>query len=151
MLLRTHLAISFAIAFYFVNFVSHEFWFISVVLLSGILPDFLHRFFSINNISDKFQIKEPQGGIFHTYTFCVLVSIIMLFIHPFAAVLALPFFIGYSFHLLADSFTKRGIRPFWPIKTVSSGMVDSGGKVETSIFFVFVVLSIIFFLGYVLS
>ena len=49
------------------------------------------------------------------------------------------FFMGYSVHLIADSFTKSGIQPFWPLKTRSKGPISTGGKIEDSIF-VFLVL-----------
>ena len=53
------------------------------------------------------------------------------------------FFLGYSLHLLADSFTKAGITPFWPYSRIAKGHLITGGVVEKGIFFMFVFLDIL--------
>jgi membrane-bound metal-dependent hydrolase YbcI (DUF457 family) len=75
-------------------------------------------------------------------TLCIAVSILFALALP---VLALPFFLGYSSHLLADSFTQEGITPFWPWKRNSKGILRTGGSVELGIFIGFAVADAILF------
>ena len=79
-------------------------------------------------------------GVIHSYTVCISVALIFAFFYP---IFALPFFLGYSFHLLADSFTPRGIKPFWTLKFESKGVIKTGGKIESGVFAVFVILDFI--------
>ncbi|OIO81064.1 hypothetical protein AUJ84_01845 [Candidatus Pacearchaeota archaeon CG1_02_32_132] len=141
MLLRTHLAIGIAVGLYFLPFVNYEFIFVPIILISSLLPDadvFFPKF-RRKEFSNSQKDTDPRG-ILHTYTFCVGVSIIIAFIYP---IVALPFFMGYSFHLLADSFTKAGIRPFWPFKTRSTGVVKTGGIVEKLLFITFTIIDVV--------
>ena len=62
---------------------------------------------------------------------------------PYLPVLALPFFLGYAMHLLTDSFTVEGIRPFWPFKSVSKGMLRVGGSIEQAIFIGFCIVDLV--------
>lgn len=56
--------------------------------------------------------------------------VITLFFALFFPVISLPFFLGYSLHLFADSFTIQGIKPFYPIKKVSSWKIKTGGNLN---------------------
>src|SRR5947207_802327 len=108
MLRRTHLVIGLAIALHFVSHVTNQFLFIFIVLLSTVLPDIDSGFSALgrNWFAKPVQIMTSHRGYLHSYTFAVFASIIISLIYPVAA---LPFFLGYSFHLLADSFTVLGI------------------------------------------
>jgi len=133
MLKRTHLAVAFANAFYFLPYVSNKIIFFPVVFLGTLFPDIDNAFSSIGNykIFRPVQWVFVHRGVIHSYTFAVVLSILLSFVYP---VLAFPFFLGYSFHLFLDSFTVKGIKPFWPLKKRSSGMIATGGKVENAIF-----------------
>jgi len=85
-------------------------------------------------------MEATHRGFFHSYTFCIPASIALSFIFP---ILALPFFLGYSFHIFADSFTPQGIRPFWPFKAVSKGPVTSGSKLDDVVFWLFAMLDVL--------
>jgi inner membrane protein len=140
MLRRTHLAIGLASAFYFLPRVNSKLIFLAVVIISTLLPD-LDRGMNFFKF-DYWRGKPPTPGhrsFLHSYTICILVAILLAFIYP---LLALPFFLGYSLHLFADSFTMRGIKPFWPLKFTSSGKISTGGKMESVIFFVFVLIDV---------
>lgn len=139
MLLRTHLVIGVAVALYFLPFVTNKFIFFPIVLLASLLPNISTGFSGAGK--SKF-FRSMQGiannrGILHTYTFCIFLSVLLVIFFPRAA---LPFFVGYSFHLLADSFTKQGIMPFWPLKNISSGVVRTGGTTDKAIFITFIVI-----------
>lgn len=136
MLRKTHLAIGLAASLYFLPHVTNKIIFIPIVLIASILPDIDSGFSTLGErgIFKMVQMTTKHRGILHTYTFCIAVSILLTTVYPVAA---LPFFLGYSFHLLADSFTIRGIKPFWPLKMVTSGNIKTGGKAEKIIFFIF--------------
>ncbi len=57
----------------------------------------------------------------------------------FLPIIALPFFLGYGLHLFADSFTVRGIKPFYPYKKKSSWRIRTGGKSEVIVFVFFLI------------
>ena len=57
--------------------------------------------------------------------------------------IAFPFFLGYSVHLFADSFTVDGIRFFWPFKARSAGLLKVGGATEHALFVGFCVVDLI--------
>ncbi len=143
MIWKTHFAIGFAAALYFSTRVNRPLIFIPIVLLASLLPDIDSGFSKLGKkpIFRPVQMASSHRGIFHSYTFCIAASIIIAFFYP---VLALPFFLGYSFHLFADSFTPQGIRPFWPLKSTSSGLVAAGGRIDKTIFYIFVIIDAIF-------
>jgi membrane-bound metal-dependent hydrolase YbcI (DUF457 family) len=143
MLRRTHLAIGLAVSLYFLPYVNYQWIFIPVLLISSLLPD-IDSGFSKLKVNSFFKSVQPvieNRGVFHTYTVCVVLSVLIALIYPIAA---LPFFLGYSFHLFLDSFTPQGIRPFWPLKGESKGFIRDGGRTENTIFAVFVIIDVLF-------
>lgn len=145
MLKKTHSAIGLAVGLYFLPFATYKFSFIPLVLLASLLPDIDSASSSIGQrkIFRPAQVFLKHRGALHSFTICALISIVFAFFYP---IVALPFFLGYGFHLFADSFTVEGIRPFWPLKAASSGKIKTGGVVEKAIFGVFLLASIFFFL-----
>ena len=141
MLRRTHIAIGLAIALQFLQHVNGKALFLVVVLVSSILPDVdsPRSFLGKSWFGKPLNMIASHRGFLHSYTFCILLSIFFALFYP---IFAFPFFLGYSFHLFADSFTPGGIRPFWPFKNSSSGNVITGGKIEDVIFWVFVLINI---------
>jgi len=147
MMAKTHFAIGVAIALFFLPKVTHKWIFVPLVLLASILPDIDLGASKFGNfiLFRPIQWFFGHRGFLHSYTFCILVSILLAFFWPIAA---LPFFFGYSFHLLADTFTKEGIEPFWPVKVRSTGLISTGGASEGIVFSVFVILDALLFLSY---
>ena len=144
MIKRTHLAIGLASALYFLPLVNNKLIFIPIVLIASLLPDIDSGFSQLGKkkIFRPVQVVFTHRGPLHSYTFCILFSLIFAFIYP---IFALPFFLGYSFHLFADSFTVNGIRPFWPFKVQSSGVARTGGVVDRTLFLVFILIDIVLF------
>ena len=142
MIWKTHLAIGIAVGFYFSQYMPNPLLFIPISIIASILPDIDSGFSYLGRkpIFRPVQWVTRHRGIFHSYTFCILLSLIISFFYPF---LAFPFFIGYSFHLVADSFTIQGIKAFWPIKYISKGLIRTGGKIDKVLFFTFVIIDII--------
>jgi len=142
MIWKTHMAIGIAVALYFVGKVTHPLIFIPTVLFSSLFPDVDSGFSYLGRkpVFRPVQAVSPHRGIIHSYTLAIILSLILAFFYP---ILALPFFLGYSFHLFADSFTPQGIRPFWPLKSMSKGIVATGGKIDKTIFYTFVFIDLV--------
>ncbi len=145
MLLKTHLMIAIFAIILFVNSVNDKLVFVSLVLLTTFLPDIDSGFSSLGRkaISKPIQMMTRHRGILHSFSFVVLVSIILAIYWPIAS---LGFFMGYALHILGDSFTKDGVQAFWPLKVKSSGFIATGGRIEESIFFFMILIDIILFL-----
>ena len=146
MLLRTHIAVGLAVAFYFLPHVVNKLYFLPVVLIASALPDIDTGYSSIGRkkIFRPIQLMTRHRGIFHTYTFCILVSLLFAFFYP---VLALPFFLGYSFHLILDTFTPQGIAPFWPFRVRVEGKIKTGGSIDSAIFYISLIFALALFVN----
>jgi inner membrane protein len=142
MIKRTHLAIAAALALLFLPIVTHKIVFLGVILVAALLPDIDSptSYFGHYKIWRPVQFIVEHRGIFHSLTLCIFVSLVFALVLP---VLALPFFLGYSSHLFADSFTKEGITPFWPWKRMSQGILTTGTQVEFGIFITFLAIDLI--------
>ena len=146
MLKRTHLALGVAVGLFMLPHVNNKLIFLPIVLLASLLPDVDSGFSSLGKrwFMKPVQWFVKHRGVFHSLTFAILVSLVIAFFWPVGA---LPFFLGYSFHLLADSFTPDGIKAFWPLKFVSKGRIKTGGRIEDGIFLVFLVLDVLLLVG----
>ena len=144
MMLKTHLALSLLVAIMFFNHVSNKLVFFVVILVATIIPDIDTGFSTAgkNIFLRPLQFFVKHRGIFHSFTFLIVISFIIAYFWP---VLALPFFLGYGFHLLLDSFTKEGIMTFWPWRKTSSWHVTTGSRVETSLFIILLVIDLLMF------
>ena len=147
MLIRTHLAITlFAIILLIPN-VKYGMIFGFVAVIATFIPDIDSRYSSIGRrrINRILQFFTKHRGITHSFLFLIFLTLILLWIFPKAA---LGFFLGYSLHLFADSFTPEGITPFHPIyKGKARGKVSTGGKLEIGIFAGFIIADIALFLS----
>ena len=143
MLMRTHLAIGLFAMIFFLPHVNNKLIFIPAVLIASILPDIDSHFSHIgrSKAMRPLQVFTEHRGMFHSFTFAIIISAIFAFYLP---VLAFGFFLGYGLHLLADSWSVEGIRPFWPSHASTHGRVRVGGFMEETIFIVFVILDVIF-------
>ncbi len=141
MMLRTHLAIGAGIILFFLTSITYKIAFIPVVLIASIAPDIDTGFSYLGRkkIFSVFQFIFKHRGFVHSFTICVLLSILFAFFWP---VIALPFFLGYGGHLFADSLTLEGINPLWPFKFKSSGKIRTGGRVEDGVFLAFLVIDL---------
>ncbi len=145
MISRTHLAIGLALVLLFLPHVNSKLLFVPVLLISCLLPDIdsTASAFGQNKLLRPFQFFVKHRGMIHSLTFCIVLSAFFAAVIP---VLALPFFLGYASHLFADSFTKDGITPFWPMKKSSAGLIVTGGRTEYFVFATFIVIDAILFL-----
>lgn len=145
MLNRTHIAIAIFSILLFLQHVVNKTLFVFVMLFATMLPN-IHQLF------DKIIFLKPlksliRKEIVHSFTICILITLFFAFYFP---IFAFAFFLGYSVHLLADSWTPEGIRPFWPSKAISKGRVTEGGSLEETTFMVFAILDIVLVIVYFL-
>lgn len=126
----------------FLPFVDYKWVFILVLFACVLLPDIDMS----QSYLGKYKIFRPiqwivkHRGVFHSFTFAVVVAFILAFYLP---VVALPFFLGYSSHLLGDALTPEGIRPYWPLKDEMKWKIRTNGKVEKIIFYFVLLIDII--------
>ncbi len=148
MLLKTHLAITIFGILILINSVNHKIAFVVVALLATFIPDIDSRYSSIGRkkINRILQFFTKHRGITHSFVFLFLITIGILI---FSNVVALGFFLGYGLHLFADSFTKDGIKVFYPFfpKLKSSGRISTGGKIEIVIFVLFLIFDLLLLAG----
>lgn len=143
MLLKTHIAITVFGIMLFILSVDHKLAFVVVALIAAFVPDVDSRYSSLGRkkINRVLQFFTKHRGLTHSFVFLILITFGIVFISP---VVALGFFLGYGLHLFADSFTKDGIKPFYPFLEVkSSGKISTGGKTEIFIFVLFIVFDIL--------
>jgi len=142
MLLKTHLAFGILMIILFVQHINDKLVFMVMILIATVLPDLDSRFSSFGRhlIFKPLQFFVKHRGVIHSFTAVIIMSIILSMFWPVGS---LGFFIGYSIHLICDSFTKEGIQPFWPLKFRSSGFIVTGGKIEESIFVGLILLDLI--------
>ena len=145
MLLRTHLVFAIFMILIFFNYVSNKWVFVVMVLLATIIPD-------LDNPNSKYgkeavftplQTFTNHRGFIHSFTIAAILSGIIAIYWPVAS---FGFFIGYSVHLIMDSFTKHGIQPFWPFKWESKGPIESGGNIENILFLCIIFIDVLLFL-----
>ena len=144
MLIRTHLAIAIFFILLFLNSVEHQMVFVIVTLIATFIPDIDSRFSKLGRkkLARILQFFTKHRGIIHSFTFLILITLGFALFLP---IVALPFFLGYSLHLLADSFTLDGIDPFYPWKKKTKGFITTGGKVEVMILVLFILGDLLLF------
>ncbi len=115
MLIKTHLSITIFFILFFINSVEHKLVFVVVALIATYLPDVDSRYSTLGRkkINRILQWFTKHRGMIHSFSFLLTIT---LFLVLFVPVVALGFFLGYGLHLFADSFTKDGIKPFYPWK-----------------------------------
>jgi len=150
MLVKTHLVIALFFILLLVPFVNNPIIFGVVFLVATVLPDIDSRFSFVGQrkIARVLQFFTKHRGIIHSFTFLFIVTFFLVLFFPIAS---LGFFMGYAIHLFVDSFTKDGVVPFYPLKKKSRGVFASGGKVESGVFAVFVILNLAVLIVRILS
>jgi membrane-bound metal-dependent hydrolase YbcI (DUF457 family) len=141
MLIKTHLAIAIFSILFLIPYVEAKLVFSLVALIVTFVPDVDEKKSSLGKykIFRTVQMFLKHRGVLHSFTFLILVSLALALFFP---VIALGFFVGYGAHLLADSFTIEGIKPFYPSKKVISGKIRTGSRGETGIFVFFVLADV---------
>lgn len=146
MLIRTHLAITLFFILIFISSVEGKIVFAVVAFLATFIADVdsKHSTLGKRKIFRPLQFFVKHRTILHSFTFLILITAFFALFYP---IIALGFFVGYGSHLLADSFTVRGIRAFYPSKKVTHGGLKTGSRAEIVVlaFFVFIDLFLLLY------
>lgn len=141
---RTHIVFAFLIGYVF-SFLSQGkiLLFFSLLLISASLPD-------VDNPKSKFGKKIKiiswtvnllfkHRGIFHSLFFVFGISFLGLLF--FDKIVFWSLFLGSLSHLIADSFTLKGINFFYPFNLFNvKGFVKTNGRLEAVIFYFLLVI-----------
>lgn len=142
---RTHLSISILFVLLFWNFAGNQVIFAFFVIVGTFLPDIDSKYSRLGKRKSLriFQFFVKHRSIIHSFTFLFLVTGIILMVFPPAT---FGFFVGYGSHLVADGFTKEGIKPFYPFDLHLSGIMKTGGLIETAFFAIVSCVDVFLFL-----
>ena len=151
MQLKTHLAISIFVILLFLPFISSDISkiiFSVTAVIATFIPDVDIRFSKAGKIpfTGILRFFTKHRGMIHSLTLCLIISVIIALFFP---VLAFGFFTGYSMHLIADCFTKMGIKPFWPLKFEVKGWITTGSMIEKIILFIFTTIDLFLLVFYI--
>lgn len=146
MLFRTHFAVGLFTGFLAFFALNNSILAFLTATFASILPDIDSTSSVLGN---RFWLKPmhwiiKHRGIFHSLTFCVALSYPIALFHP---TIAFAFFIGYASHLLIDSFTVEGVVPFWPLGYKTEGIITTGGKIDSGLFWISCLASAIFLIA----
>ena len=150
MMTRTHLAIVAFAILVLIGHVESKFSFVIITLAAALIPDADTQFSGIGRrkIFRPLQWIVKHRGFIHSFTFLALITILFVLFFP---VLAFGFFVGYSLHLFADSFTIEGIQPFYPMTKKVYGKIKVGGMIEVSVFVFFALADVLLFVMRVIA
>lgn len=145
MLTKTHIAITIFAILAFIPVVEYRVFFALAALVATLIPDIDSPFSYLGEFKGFGFLRffTKHRGMLHSLTLAIIFSLLLSLWIP---VLAAGFFLSYSLHLLADSFTSEGVQPFWPLTKRSAWRIKTGGITEKSIFISFVLADIILFL-----
>jgi membrane-bound metal-dependent hydrolase YbcI (DUF457 family) len=133
---RTHIVITIFFTFLLFQTSPNFLLFLFVAVTATLIPDIDSKNSKIGRkkISRFVNFFTKHRGVVHSFLF-LLISSIMIFL-VWKEIL-LPFILGYSLHLVTDSFTIRGTRIFYPFKVRIKGIIKTGGFAEFIIFILF--------------
>ena len=145
MMLKTHIAIAVFFILIFFLHVSNKLLFPLVVLIVTAIPDIDTGFSTLGKYKPfkPIQFFTKHRSLMHSFTLCIFVTLVLSLFLP---VIAFPFFLAYSLHILTDSYTIDGIKPFWPSKKVISWKIKTGSTADSALFFSFVLVDLLVFI-----
>lgn len=141
MLFKTHIAIVTCFILLFIPHVESKIVFVIVALVAAAIPDVDNASSTVgeHRVFRFLQFFAKHRGAIHSLTVGLVISLLLAFFLPVAS---FGFFLGWTVHVFADSFTKGGVTPFWPYPKKSYGFLPVGGRIETTLFVVFVIIDI---------
>ncbi len=141
MLIRTHLLITLFFILILFSSVGNKAFFVIVALAATFIPDIDTKFSKLGRkkVFRPLQFFVSHRGFFHSFLFLALISLIF---YLFLPLVVLPFALGYGSHLLADSLTIQGIKPFYPFKGRWRWKIKTGGRLEVIVFVGFLIVDL---------
>ena len=96
------------------------------MLFASLLPDIDCANSLIGRKTKIISFFFTHRGFFHSITAMALFSMLIYAFIPDKMIVS-GFFLGYSSHLLLDSFNKSGIQWLWPVNKRIKGFIKTGG------------------------
>ncbi len=131
MLFRTHILFGFFLWLILIFFLKVPFFILGFILFGSIFLDIdSHN----SKIGSKFWFLSwffKHRGFLHSLFGCLFLGLIIGLLNLWAG---FGFFLGGISHLFLDSFTKRGVRIFWPFGFKVYGFVKTGSWMEDVLF-----------------
>jgi membrane-bound metal-dependent hydrolase YbcI (DUF457 family) len=145
MMLKTHIAIGIFLMLLLMPVVVYKISFGIIIIICTLLPDIdmSQSYLGKNKFLRPLQWVVKHRGVFHSFTFALIITFGLMFYYP---IFALPFFLGYSGHLIGDALTPEGIRPWWPFKYEIKWKIRTGGKREKTTFYIILVCNLLLLL-----
>lgn len=142
MLFKTHLLFSFNILLLYLIISNQNLTITYIILtvLASFLPDIDKTNSKLGRHFKLIGFISRHRGLFHSIWFAILLSIPIYIIIEINT--AIIFLIIYISHLILDSLTKKGIRPFYPFKLRIKGNIKVG-KFKEKILFIFLIILLI--------
>ena len=150
MLIRTHLLITLFFVLIFLSSVENKVVFAVVALIATFIPDIDTKFSKLGKrkVFRPLQFFVSHRGFLHSFVFLGLVSFIF---YLFLPIVMLGFALGYGSHLVADSLTIQGIKPFYPFKRRWHWRIKTGGKLEVVLFVGFLIADLLLLFSMMLN
>lgn len=125
--------------------INNNILFLIIISLSSIIPDIDFFRSTINKktrtVTYAISYFFKHRGILHSIFVPIIIYII---IYTFNTDIALAILLGYSSHIILDSLTKAGTRPFMPItKYKIKGFVKTRGLMDFLILIILIILTVI--------
>ncbi len=143
---RTHLAFGLFLGLLFLKYFDGSLVFLFFVGLFSVLADIDYHKSKVGKKVKLFSwlLNKIAGhrGVLHTVYFLMIVFFILISFGK--DLIGYAFLIGYSSHLFMDMLTKRGIKPFYPLKMKINGFIRTGGRIESLVFYVVLILDIFY-------
>ena len=141
MLIKTHILITLFFVLILLNSVENKAVFVIVALIATFIPDIDTKFSKLGKkkVFRPLQFFVSHRGFLHSFIFLGLITLIFYLFWP---ILIFGFVLGYGSHLLADSLTIQGIKPFYPFKTRIKGKIKTGGRLEVALFVGFLIVDL---------
>ncbi len=145
---KTHLAFALfagSSLFYFLD-IEQKIIFLSVVFFASIFPDIDTPYSRIGRrirpLSNLFKVLFKHRGFLHTVFFLAAIDFLLLYFEY--GFFAFAFSVGFLSHLVMDSLTKQGVKPFYPFPFRVKGFLKTGGFFEN-------ILAFLFLAGFILN
>ncbi len=142
MIFRTHLIIALSFGLFIIRFVDNKILFMIMLIIGAIFPDIDSEksYLGKSMMFRPVQFFIKHRGIVHSLFFGSFAAMILALIYPG---LGFGFLLGFFLHILADSFTREGVVPLYPIKKRIHGKIITGGVFEETLFIIFFIFSLL--------
>lgn len=146
MMLKTHVAFGFFLSLLIIKNINltNPLLFMVITISAAIIPDIDHLSSFVSKklelLSGVLTLFFKHRGVLHSFFVIFIVSFLIYLKNQEVAIATLT---GYSSHVILDALTKKGVRPFYPLKTKIKGFFKTNSLLE-NILFLIIIAAIIY-------